>query len=202
MSANQPVVPATSETLAKRVSGAALDVFEQARARLSMREENFFLLLAVVIGLFSGLAVVCFRIAIDYTRLWLLGSAIAPSPLRVLLVPTLAGLALAFLVIRVFPRVRGSGVSHTKAAVYIYDGYIPFDTVIGKFPDRVRFGNRQRPIPRPGRSLAPDGRRNGLGIGQTSASLARKNPSDCAGRCGGRFGRGIQRANFSGAFCN
>ena len=104
-----------------------------ARALLSMREDNFFLLLAVIIGLFSGLAVVCFRIAIDYTRLWLLGSALAPGPVRVILVPTLAGLVLAFLVLRFFPRVRGSGVTQTKSAVYIYDGYIPFDTVIGKF---------------------------------------------------------------------
>ena len=162
MSANQPVVPATSETLAKRVTGAALDVFEQARARLTMREENFFLLLAVVIGLFSGLAVVCFRIAIDYTRLWLLGSAIAPSPVRVLLVPTLAGLALAFLVIRVFPRVRGSGVSHTKAAVYIYDGYIPFDTVIGKFlMCALAIGS--------GQSLGPEDPSLQMGAGMASA---------------------------------
>jgi CIC family chloride channel protein len=29
--------------------------------------------------------------------------------------------------------VRGSGVNQTKAAVYIYDGFIPFNTVIGKF---------------------------------------------------------------------
>ena len=28
---------------------------------------------------------------------------------------------------------RGSGVNQTKAAVYIYDGYVPFSTVIGKF---------------------------------------------------------------------
>ena len=34
---------------------------------------------------------------------------------------------------RIFPRVKGSGVAQTKSAVYIYDGYIPFDTVIGKF---------------------------------------------------------------------
>jgi CIC family chloride channel protein len=97
-----------------------------------MREDNFFLLLAVIIGLFAGLAVVCFRMAIDYTRWWLLGSAIAPGALRVVLVPTLAGLVLGVLV-RHFPRVRGSGVTQTKSAVYIYDGYIPFDTVIGKF---------------------------------------------------------------------
>ena len=39
-------------------------------------EERYFLLLAVFIGLFSGLAVVCFRLAIDWTRIWLLGTGI------------------------------------------------------------------------------------------------------------------------------
>ena len=81
--------------------------FERARALLSMREDNLFLLLAVVIGLFSGLAVVCFRIAIDLHALALLGSAAAPGPLRVILVPTIAGLALAFLVLRVLPACAG-----------------------------------------------------------------------------------------------
>ena len=39
----------------------------------TFQEERFFLLLAVFIGLFSGLAVVCFRLAIDWSRIWLLG---------------------------------------------------------------------------------------------------------------------------------
>jgi len=125
------------ETFALRVQAAVLDAFERARAGLSMREDNFFLLLSVIIGLFAGLAVVCFRISIDYTRLWLLGSGIdsvtGPGPVRIVLVPTAAGLLLAFVVLRIFPRVKGSGVTQTKSAVYIYDGYIPFDTVIGKF---------------------------------------------------------------------
>ncbi len=98
-----------------------------------MQENNLFLLLAVIIGLCSGLLVVCFRILIDVTRFWLLGSAQIPPASRVLLAPTLAGLAVAVLAIVVFPRVRGSGVNQTKAAVYIYDGYVPFNTVIGKF---------------------------------------------------------------------
>ena len=122
---------------AQRLKAAAHDALERARTALSMREDNFFLLLSVIIGLFAGLAVVCFRISIDYTRLWLLGSGIdsvtGPGPARVVLVPTLAGLLLAFIVLRIFPRVKGSGVAQTKSAVYIYDGYIPFDTVIGKF---------------------------------------------------------------------
>src|SRR5271157_421181 len=100
---------------------------------VAMAEENLFLLLAVIIGLFSGLSVVLFRIAIDWTRIALLGSALTPPWWRVLLVPTLGGLVVAILVIKLFPLVRGSGVNQTKAAVYIYDGFIPFSTVIGKF---------------------------------------------------------------------
>jgi len=99
----------------------------------TLREAQLFLLLAVIIGLFSGLSVVLFRITIDWTRTSVFGSALSPPALRILLVPVIGGLVVAFLVIRLFPRARGSGVNQTKAAVYIYDGYIPFNTVIGKF---------------------------------------------------------------------
>ena len=101
--------------------------------RFSLREEQFFLFLAALIGLASGLAVVCFRITIDFLKLRLLGSGLHPSVPRVFLAPMLTGLVIAFLVIRFFPRARGSGVNQTKAALYIYDGYIPVPTVIGKF---------------------------------------------------------------------
>src|SRR5689334_5621733 len=37
------------------------------------REERFFLVLAIFIGLFSGLAVVCFRLAIEWSKIGLLG---------------------------------------------------------------------------------------------------------------------------------
>ena len=104
-----------------------------ARRALGMREDQLFLLLAVAIGIFAGLAVVCFRIAMDWVHVSLLGSSLSASPQRVILVPTIAGLVIALLVMHVFPRVRGSGVNQTKSAVYIYDGYIPFRTVIGKF---------------------------------------------------------------------
>jgi chloride channel protein, CIC family len=99
----------------------------------TMREDRFFLLLAVLIGIFSGLAVVCFRLAIEWTQITLLGSSLVPSFPRVVLAPTIAGLVVAFLALRVFPAVRGSGVNQTKSAVYISNGYIPFVTVIGKF---------------------------------------------------------------------
>ena len=99
----------------------------------ALREDQLFLILAVLIGIFSGLAVVCFRIAIEWVHLLLLGSSISPPLLRVLLVPAICGFAVALLVIHVFPGARGSGVNQTKAAVYISNGYIPFNTVIGKF---------------------------------------------------------------------
>jgi CIC family chloride channel protein len=97
------------------------------------REDRFFLVLSVFIGVFSGLAVVCFRFAIGWCRLYLLGSGAVLSPSRVLLAPTLAGLVIAVLVIHFFPQTRGSGVNQTKAALYIYNGHIPIRTAIGKF---------------------------------------------------------------------
>jgi CIC family chloride channel protein len=99
----------------------------------SLREDQLFLFLAVLIGVFSGLAVVCFRMAIEWVHLATLGSSMFPSLPRVLIVPTAGGLIVALLVIYVFPGARGSGVNQTKAAVYISNGYIPFNTVVGKF---------------------------------------------------------------------
>lgn len=95
--------------------------------------ERFFLLLAIFIGILAGLAVVCFRITIEFVRITLLGSSLSSSFPRILLAPSLTGLVVAAIVILFFPRVRGSGVNQTKAALYIYDGYIPFRTAIGKF---------------------------------------------------------------------
>jgi CIC family chloride channel protein len=99
--------------------------------KLAIREERLFLALSVVIGILSGLAVVVFRMAIDRSNQFLLGSS--PSGLRLLLAPTLTGLVIALLVVHVFPRARGSGVNQTKAALYVYNGYIPLRTAIGKF---------------------------------------------------------------------
>ncbi len=99
----------------------------------STYEERFFLVLAVFIGIFSGLAVVCFRLAIDWTRVGLLGPAPQAHDWRLLFVPAVVSLFLAALVIHVFPAARDSGVSQTKSALYIYNGFIPFRTAIGKF---------------------------------------------------------------------
>src|ERR1700756_3636569 len=101
--------------------------------RSVFREDRLFLILSVFIGVFSGLAVVCFRFAIDWARLYLLGTGAALTPARIVLAPTLAGLVIAVLVIHFFPRARGSGVNQTKAALYIFNGNIPIRTAIGKF---------------------------------------------------------------------
>jgi CIC family chloride channel protein len=130
--------------------------------RFSLREEQFFLLLAVLIGVASGLSVVCFRICIDFLRLKLLGSGLQPSVPRVFLAPMLAGLVIAFLVVKFFPRARGSGVNQTKAALYIYDGYIPMPTVIGKFiTSALAIGS--------GQSLGPEDPSLQIGAGLASA---------------------------------
>jgi CIC family chloride channel protein len=101
------------------------------RSRLLLREEHLFAGMAVLVGIVAGLAVVAFRLAIERAQHLLLGEH--PSALRLLLSPALAGVAVAVLIMLLFPRVRGSGVNQTKAALYIYDGYVSFRTVIGKF---------------------------------------------------------------------
>lgn len=95
--------------------------------------DRFFLVLAILIGVLSGCAVVCFRISIEWSRRLLLGSGAVPNHFRMVAVPALVSLVIAALVIKFFPRARGSGVNQTKAALYIYDGYIPMRTAIGKF---------------------------------------------------------------------
>jgi len=98
-----------------------------------LREERLLLLLAIFIGVISGLLVVSFRMAIDWLSVLMRGSAPQPHQLRLIVVPTLAGLVIALLVRYVFPEARGSGVNQTKAALYIRNGYISTRTVVGKF---------------------------------------------------------------------
>jgi CIC family chloride channel protein len=99
----------------------------------AFNEEVFFLILSVFIGIFSGLAVVCFRLSIDWIHLALLGPLPQTHSWRLFAVPSLAGLVVAVLVMHVFPLIRGSGVNQTKAALYIFNGFIPFRTAVGKF---------------------------------------------------------------------
>jgi CIC family chloride channel protein len=69
----------TSAPTASSATTPALSAPRRASQRLFstiegvFHEEVFFLILSVFIGIFSGLAVVCFRLAIDWTHLALLG---------------------------------------------------------------------------------------------------------------------------------
>ncbi|MGH9615479.1 MAG: chloride channel protein [Acidobacteriaceae bacterium] len=97
------------------------------------RGDRLFLVLSIFIGVLSGLLVVCFRMAIEWLRVLLLGSVPHPGQYRLLLIPMLMGLVLGAMVKYIFPQARGSGINQTKAALYIYNGYISARTVIGKF---------------------------------------------------------------------
>ncbi|MHB1958113.1 MAG: chloride channel protein [Acidobacteriaceae bacterium] len=97
------------------------------------RGDRLFLVLSIFIGILSGLLVVCFRMSIEWLRVLLLGSVPHPGQYRLLLAPMLVGLLLGFMVKYLFPQARGSGINQTKAALYIYNGYISVRTMIGKF---------------------------------------------------------------------
>jgi chloride channel protein, CIC family len=128
----------------------------------ALAEPQLFLILALLIGIFAGLVIVCFRIAIEMAHVHLLGSALQPSPARLFVVLPLAGLLIAAFVEVVSPAIRGSGVNQTKAAVYIYDGYIAFRTVVGKFiASALAIGS--------GQSLGPEDPSLHMGAGLASA---------------------------------
>ena len=132
---SSPVSPGTSPSPSPQPVRVRMQIPRQLFATLEgvFNEEVFFLILSVFIGIFSGLAVVCFRLAIDWTHLALLGPLPQTHGWRLFAVPALAGLVVAVLVIHVFPGIRGSGVNQTKAALYIFNGVIPFRTAVGKF---------------------------------------------------------------------
>lgn len=130
------------------------------------RDERLFLVLSIFIGVISGLLVVSFRIAIEWVKILALGSAPHEHQLRLLYIPALAGLLVAALVMQFFPAARGSGVNQTKAALYVYDGYISFRTVVGKFiTSALAIGA--------GHSLGPED--PGLQIGAGVASIIARN---------------------------
>ena len=100
-------------------------------AELRQREEQVFLVLALVIGALTGLAVVAFILLTERMgmRLYPVGGA----PWRRLLFPVVGSLGIGYLLYRYFPDARGSGVPQTKAALFAREGRITLRTVLGKF---------------------------------------------------------------------
>src|SRR6185312_4194357 len=103
------------------------------RHQLTLSETQRFLLLALLIGIFSGLLVVCFHICIDWVSWSTLGALSGRFRLVRLFVPALGATVAILLVAKVFPRAQGSGVNQTKAAIYTSNGYVPSSTIVGKF---------------------------------------------------------------------
>ena len=100
-------------------------------ARFQPREDQVFLLLALVIGAITGLVVVAFILLTERAgmRLYPAGGA----PWRRFLFPVVGSLVIGYLLSKYFPNARGSGVPQTKAALYAGEGRITLRTVLGKF---------------------------------------------------------------------
>jgi CIC family chloride channel protein len=101
------------------------------RDRLQDREDQLFLVLALVIGAFTGLTVVAFILLTERAgmRLYPVGGA----RWRRLVLPVGGSVAIGYLLYRYFPNARGSGVPQTKAALFARGGHITLRTVLGKF---------------------------------------------------------------------
>ncbi len=99
--------------------------------KLQQREDQVFMILALVIGALTGLAVVAFILLTERMgmRLYPVGGA----RWRRLLFPVAGSLGVGYLLYRYFPNARGSGVPQTKAALYAREGRITLRTVLGKF---------------------------------------------------------------------
>jgi len=97
----------------------------------AQREERVLLILSILIGGLTGLAVVALILLTERLgmRLYPVGS---PAWHRVL-IPIAGSLAMGYVLFRYFPDARGSGVGQTKAALYVRDGVITLHTILGKF---------------------------------------------------------------------
>jgi len=98
---------------------------------LRHRESHVFLILSMVIGAVTGLAVVAFIVLTE--RLGMRLYPVQGAPWRRLLFPVAGSIAIGYLLYRFFPNARGSGVPQTKAALFARDGRITLRTVLGKF---------------------------------------------------------------------
>jgi CIC family chloride channel protein len=100
-------------------------------AGLRQREGQVFLVLSLVIGAVTGLAVVAFILLTE--RLGMRLYPVSGARWRRLLFPVAGSLGIGYLLYRFFPNARGSGVPQTKAALFASGGRITLRTVLGKF---------------------------------------------------------------------
>jgi CIC family chloride channel protein len=96
-------------------------------------EPQRLLALSIFIGIFAGLLVVCFHIAIEFVNWSALVRLSDMYPAARVIVPAVGAAVASLLVLRVFRSAQGSGVNQTKAAIYVSDGYVSSKTIPGKF---------------------------------------------------------------------
>jgi len=99
--------------------------------QLRLRESHLFVVLSIVIGVLAGLSAVLFTVTIGRVGRVLFG--VDPGALRLVAVPTLVSIVTGFLLARVFPDVRGSGIPQTESAYHLHDGYMRPSAPLGKF---------------------------------------------------------------------
>jgi len=99
--------------------------------QLRLRENQLFLVLAILVGVLAGLSAVLFSVSIEQVSRRLFG--LAPSRARLFLIPPIVSVATGILLAKVFPDARGSGIPQTESAYHLAGGHIPARAPIGKF---------------------------------------------------------------------
>jgi CIC family chloride channel protein len=105
--------------------------FSSLGTRFREREDQVFLILALLIGAITGLVVVAFILVTEKAGLRLY--PVNGARWRALVIPVAGSLGVGYLLYKYFPNARGSGVPQTKAALYANNGVITLRTVLGKF---------------------------------------------------------------------
>ncbi len=120
-----------SETVQSMIGAKPGSWLSGRMAELRQREGQIFLVLALVIGALTGLAVVAFIMLTE--RLGMRLYPVGGAAWRRVLLPVAGSLSIGYLLYRYFPNARGSGVPQTKAALFARGGHITLRTVLGKF---------------------------------------------------------------------
>ena len=164
---------------------------------LRQREDRILLILSLVVGALTGLAVVAFILLTEHVgmRLYPVGSA----AWRRVLIPMAGSLAMGYLLWRFFPDARGSGVPQTKAALFARDGVITGGTIFGKFFCTAATLASGIPLGREG-TFGTSGGRDRVGAGTAARAASGEREGADPDWRGGGHRRGIQYSAGSGAF--
>ena len=106
--------------------------FRKITLQIRHREDQFFLVLTLVIGAVVGLTIVAFIVLMENlgSRMYPMGTELQ---LRRLVVPVIGSLVTGVLLYRFFPDARGSGIPQTKVTLTVHGGRITLRTVLAKF---------------------------------------------------------------------